>query len=110
VLNPNAWANPPVGQFGSSAAYYNYYREQRHPMENMNLGRTWRVKERASFNLRIEFTNVFSRSLWNNPSNSNFQLTQTRLPNGNTASGFGYINTITTATGATGPTAVQISG
>jgi hypothetical protein len=29
----------------------------------MNLGRTWRIKERASFNLRMEFTNVFNRSM-----------------------------------------------
>lgn len=100
VLNPNAWVNPPAGQFGASPAYYNDYRAQRRPVENMNLGRTWRIRERASFNLRMEFTNVFNRSFWNNPSNSNAQATQTRLPNGNTASGFGYINAITTVAGA----------
>ena len=108
VLNPNAWANPPAGQFGASAAYYSNYRTQRHPVENMNLGRTWRIKERASFNMRIEFTDIFNRAFWNNPSNSNFQATQTRLPNGNTASGFGYINTQTTTTGANIPVVLNI--
>jgi Carboxypeptidase regulatory-like domain/TonB dependent receptor len=109
VLNPNAWTNPQAGQFGTSAAYYNDYRTQRRPIENMNLGRTWRIKERVAFNLRMEFTNVFNRAFWNNPSNSNFQATQTRLPNGNTASGFGYINTITTSTGANIPVVTNIS-
>ena len=93
VLNPNAWTNPPGGQFGTSAAYYNDYRYQRRPVENMNVGRTWPIKERMSFNLRIEFDNVFNRGYWGNPANGNAQMTQTRLPNGNTASGFGYINT-----------------
>jgi hypothetical protein len=109
VLNPGAWVNPPVGQFGASAAFYNDYRVQRHPVENMNLGRTWRIKERATFNLRIEFTNVFNRAFWNPPSNSNFQMTQTRAPNGNAASGFGYENTTTTTAGANIPVVVNIS-
>jgi hypothetical protein len=100
VLNPAAWTNPPAGQFGGSPAYYSDYRAQRRPVENMNLGRTWRIVERATLNIRMEFTNVFNRSFWNNPSNSNFQATQTRLPNGNTASGFGYINAVTTVAGA----------
>jgi hypothetical protein len=109
VLNPAAWTNPPAGQFGGSAAFYGDYRSQRRPVENMNLGRTWRIKERANFNLRIEFTNVFNRSYWNNPSNSNAQATQTRLPNGNTASGFGYINAISAVAGANVPVVTNIS-
>ena len=95
ALNPAAWGNPPAGQFGATAAYYGDYRAQRRPTENMNIGRTWRVKERYSFNLRFELTNVFNRGFWGNPSATNAQATQTRLANGNTASGFGYMNAVT---------------
>jgi hypothetical protein len=95
LLNPAAWVNPPAGQFGTSAGYYADYRTQRRPTENMNLGRTWRIKERASFQLRFELTNVFNRAFWGNPTSTNAQATQTRQPNGNAASGFGFMNTIT---------------
>ena len=97
VLNPAAWTNPPAGQFGTSAAYYSDYRAQRRPVENMNLGREWRIKERYRFNLRIEFTNIFNRTYVGNPTSTNALATQVRVLTGatagNTASGFGYINT-----------------
>ena len=92
VLNPNAWADPPAGQFGTSAAYYTDYRRQRHPIENMNLGRTWRIKERASFNLRIEFSNVFNRSVFSDPASTNAKAAVTRASNGNITGGFGSIS------------------
>jgi len=95
ALNPAAWVNPPAGQFGYSAAYYGDYRTQRRPGENMNFGRTWRFKERASLNIRFELTNVFNRAYWGNPTSTNAQAIQTRTPNGNAASGFGFMNTIT---------------
>jgi hypothetical protein len=104
LLNPAAWTNPQPGQFGYSAAYYSDYREQRRPSENMNLGRTWRFKERMAFNMRIEFYNIFNRAYWGNPSASNFQATQSHQPNGNAASGFGFMNTLTPGfTGAAQP-------
>jgi hypothetical protein len=93
VLNPNAWANPAAGQFGSSAAYYSDYRTQRRPQENLNFGREWRVKERYKVAVRMEFTNILNRAYIGNPTPTNAQATQTRIANGNTASGFGYINT-----------------
>ena len=100
VLNPAAWADPAPGQFGASPAYYSDYRAQRRPRENMNLGRTFKIKERASFNLRIEFTNVFNRAFWGDPSGT--ALTNAKLQQvlftagatrGNTSAGFGRINT-----------------
>jgi hypothetical protein len=101
VLNKNAWVDPLPGQYGASAALYSDYRTQRHPVENMNLGRTFRFKERASFNLRIEFSNIFNRSQWNDPSGTALTTAtgsgaaQTFKANGNTASGFGYVDTTT---------------
>jgi hypothetical protein len=101
ALNPSAWTDPPNGQFGSSAAYYSDYRTQRRPSESMNFGRTWRIKERATFNLRAEFTNIFNRAVVGDPSSTNFLAQVTRLPDGNTSSGFGTINA-TSAPTATG--------
>jgi hypothetical protein len=95
ALNPAAWVDPPAGQFGTSAAYYNDYRTQRRPTENMNLGRTWRFKERYAFNVRAEFSNIFNRAFWNNPTATNAAAKQVNLPNGIASSGFGYMNTTT---------------
>jgi hypothetical protein len=93
VLNPKAWTDPAPGQFGSSAAYYSDYRAQRRPTENMNLGRNFPIRERMSVNIRIEFSNVFNRSFWGDPANTNANLAQTRLANGNTSAGFGRVIT-----------------
>src|SRR5262249_10082381 len=53
VLNKDAWVDPAPGTFSDSPAYYSDYRKQRRPIENMNLGRTFKFKEKYSFNLRI---------------------------------------------------------
>jgi hypothetical protein len=90
ILNPGAWTQPAAGQFGSAAAYYADYRFQRRPVENMSLGRIFRIRERATVNLRMEFTNVFNRTEMNNPTSTNAQATQTAT------AGFGYISTATT--------------
>jgi hypothetical protein len=99
LLNPAAWTDPPAGQFGSTAAYFGDYRTQRRPSENLNFGRTWRVKERANFQVRFELTNVFNRAYWGNPTSTNAKATQTKVTSGpltgNTASGFGFMNAIT---------------
>jgi hypothetical protein len=96
VLNPAAWQDPAAGQWGASPAYYSDYRFQRRPRENMNIGRTWRIKERYSFNLRAEFTNIFNRAFWGDPSLTsltNAKLQQVFLTNGNASTGFGKVNT-----------------
>jgi hypothetical protein len=95
TLNPAAWTDPAAGQFGTSAAYYNDYRTQRRPTENMNLGRTFKIKERYALNVRAEFSNIFNRLYWNNPTATNAAAAQTRASNGNALSGFGYMNTST---------------
>jgi len=95
VLNPAAWVNPPAGQFGTAAAYYNDYRYQRRPVENMSLARTFRIRETMNLQIRAEFTNIFNRTEMNNPVSTNALATQTRSSTGSTTAGFGWINTST---------------
>ena len=78
-------------------------------MENMNLGRTFRIggeNSRKTLNVRMEFTNIFNRAYWSDPSTTaitNFKLQQTYLNNGNVNDGFGKV--ITTGVTAFGTTA-----
>lgn len=95
VLNPAAWVNPPAGQFGT-ATFYNDYRYQRRPVENLAFGRLFRIHENVSFNVRVEFQNVFNRTEVNNPTATNPQQAQTVNAAGQTTAGFGYINTLGT--------------
>jgi hypothetical protein len=97
VLNPAAWSDPAPGQWGVSAPFYSDYRYQRRPSEAVNFGRNFRIKERVTFQARLEFTNIFNRAEAVNPTATNAQATQTRA-NGVTTGGFGYMNY--TATGA----------
>jgi hypothetical protein len=94
VLNPAAWANPAPGQFASGAMFYGDYRYQRHPAENINIGRTWRFKERMSLNLRVEWSNFLNRSFYNNATATNPTTPVTRNGLGNLTGGFGYISTV----------------
>src|SRR5205823_10026904 len=96
VLNPAAWANPAPGQFGSGTLY-NDYRNERRPVENLSLGRMFRLREKMTLNIRAEFTNLFNRTEVNNPTSTNPQLAQTTSATGQTTAGFGFINTTTTA-------------
>jgi hypothetical protein len=100
VLNPAAWSNPAPGQWGAAAAYYTDFRYQRRPVENLSLGRVFRIKERASLQIRAEFTNIFNRAEMNNPTATNPLATPTRSSTGQTTAGFGYINTGTTFSAA----------
>jgi hypothetical protein len=96
VLNPNAWAEPAAGQFGTGAAYYSDYRGVRTPRENLAVGRTFRFAEgRASFNIRAEFTNIFNRTVLPDATSTNARATQTSA-DGITMAGFGRINTSAT--------------
>ncbi len=108
VLNPQAWSDPPAGQFGTSAVYYNDYRERRSPTENLSLGRIFRIAEKANLNLRIEFINAFNRTRIPNPTFSNAQATQTRNAAGVPISGFGRINVVSGTQGRTGQIVARI--
>ncbi|HEY6346674.1 MAG TPA: TonB-dependent receptor [Bryobacteraceae bacterium] len=99
VLNPKAWVNPPAGQFGT-ATFYNDYRYQRRPVENLAFGRLFRIHESVGLNLRVEFQNLFNRTEVNNPTATNPQAAQTvNSATGQTTAGFGYINTLGTTFG-----------
>jgi hypothetical protein len=113
VLNPAAWSLPAPGTWGNSAEYYNNYRTQRHPTENFNFGRTFRIRESMSLSVRAEFVNIFNRTVLPGPSSSTPLTAPTCFVSGTTgatgactnagatiASGFGYENTVLQATGA----------
>jgi hypothetical protein len=72
LLNPAAWADPAPGQYGG-ASRYGDFRGQRRPVENLSIGRQFRMRERLNLNLRAEFTNVFNRTYPNNPSTASPQ-------------------------------------
>jgi hypothetical protein len=99
VLNPNAWAAPPPGTFGTAAAYYDDYRNRRTPSENMSLARNFRVSEKINLQIRAEFTNIFNRAEWvlQTGSTGNSQAAVVPGING-TGSGFGYVNATASST------------
>jgi hypothetical protein len=97
VLNPAAWSNPQLGQWGTAAAYYSDYRQQRRPGENMSIARNFRIKERANLQIRAEFTNILNRAEINNPTSGNAFATPTVNSTGKTTAGFGWINTASVA-------------
>ncbi len=107
VLNPAAWVASPAGTYGTSPAFYSDYRSQRHPTENFNVGRSFRIRESMSFAVRAEFVNIFNRTVLPNPSSitpltaptcyasGTSGATTSTCPAGATyASGFGFENTI----------------
>ncbi len=67
VLNPAAWTEPGPLQFGSSAAYYTDYRYARHPVENVSVGRLFKLRERMNIQIRAEFTTIFKPDLYSEP-------------------------------------------
>ena len=93
VLNPAAWTEPGPGQFGTAAAYYNDYRYQRRPIEQMSFGRTFQLREGMTLQFRVEAYNVFNRTEMNNPTSTNALATQTVNGAGVPTAGFGWINT-----------------
>ncbi len=101
ALNPAAWVEPPYGTFGASSAYFNDFRWQRQPSENMSLARTFRIKERANLMIRGEFNNIFNRLFYSIPADgATFPFPATLVtsptvhgnPGGTLSSGFGYSN------------------
>jgi hypothetical protein len=93
VLNPNAWANPPEGQFGTAAGFYSDYRWQRRPDEQISLAKVTRIREGMSLEVRAQFFNVFNRiNFLPAPDSGNAQATQRINAQGVVESGFGRVD------------------
>ena len=92
VLNPAAWTDPPPGQWGAGAIYYNDYRTANHKSEQMSFGRTFRVGEGMHLMFRAEFFNIFNRVYLPSPESYNPFASPTRDEQGVPTSGFGRID------------------
>ena len=110
VLNYAAWQEPGLGNFSNGAAYYNDYRWQRQPDEELSIGKKFNInvghKEPATLQIRAEFFDVFNRAYYPLPSaGGNFETNSfpTSAGGSNTQStaAFGVINpaNISTRTG-----------
>jgi len=93
VLNPKAWVDPGQGQWGTTPAFYDDYRYQRRPEEQLSVGRSFRIKTRARFDIRAEIFNPFNRTFMNNPDAGNPLQTQRVDAQGRPIAGFGRIDT-----------------
>src|SRR5262249_49167772 len=93
VLNKNAWANIPDGLWGSQQSSIRNYRGIRIPQENVNFSRNFRIKERVTFQMRVEFQNACNRTQLPQPNSAlqNFASSPTST-NGLFTGGFGVIN------------------
>ncbi len=91
VLNPAAWANIPDGQWGAQQSTFREYRGYRYPNENLNFGRTFRIKERVTFNVRAEFSNAFNRTRLPQPVAAGSYLAPIVKGGGINTGGFGAV-------------------
>ena len=90
LLNPAAWVDTPAGTWGAGSQYYSDYRGPHQVSENMNLGRTFRLREKTTLNLRVEVFNVFNRVSLGTPSSGNPTQSTTVAGATGAISGFGY--------------------
>lgn len=98
TLNPAAWVDVPAGEWGYSAAYYSDYRQARRPDEQLSFGRTFRVHEGMTLQVRGEFFNAFNRTVYATPASGNPFASTTRDASGNLTGGYGYINPLSSGT------------
>jgi hypothetical protein len=93
VLNPAAWTLVPNGQWSDNYGIERFYRGFRSPQENVNFGRTFRVKERVNILLRVEFQNAFNRMRLANATFATNSITAslTSGPAGIYSGGFGTL-------------------
>jgi hypothetical protein len=116
VLNTAAWSDPGPGQWGSSAPFYNNYRWQRQPAENMSFGRNFRIGKEGKYNLQVraEFVNVFNRLFLSAPTTGTTTTAPAYTNNATTdnanvlSGGYGYIATLNGA--GTQPRTGQLVG
>jgi hypothetical protein len=78
------------------AARYTDYSGARRPTENISLGRIFRISEsgRVQLQVRAEFTNMFNRWTWPNPTTT-LSPTTHAVPSDPTSAitgGYGFVN------------------
>lgn len=100
VLNPAAWQDVPAGQWGFSAPSYADYRWVRSANEQMSVGRTFPIRERLRFEVRMEMFNAFNRITLPMPTATNPNQTPTFDNTGRQTAGYGFINAINGLNGA----------
>jgi hypothetical protein len=91
VLNPNAWSAVPDAQFAANQASIRTFRGFRQPDENINIGRNFRIKERATLQVRAEWKNAFNRLLLPQPNTLSSYLTAPTQVNGIYTNGYGTV-------------------
>jgi hypothetical protein len=98
VFNSAAWENVPNGQWAADVSSLRFFRANRIPQENANFSRNFRIKERVSLNLRVEFNNIFNRMQLPSPTVGNFNTAPNKFTTGaNTglySGGFGTYNVL----------------
>ncbi len=113
VLNPNAWANIPDGQFANDNSSLRFFRGIRYPTENANVSRNFRITERVTFNVRVEFNQVLNRMELPQPTTArvNFASTPTTFKSGANAGLYsGGFGTILPLSGTSGMRTGQLIG
>lgn len=95
VLNPKAWSDPAAGEWGVSAAFYDDFRYQRRPSEQIGIGRVFRLRELLSFEIRGEWFNAFNRVVMPNPNAANPLQTPAYNALGVPTAGYGRIDATT---------------
>jgi hypothetical protein len=108
VLNPAAWKDAAAGEWGVAAAYYNDYRQQRRPDEQLSLGRTFRIREGISLQFRGEFFNAFNRTVFAAPSSGNPTASTTTTAGLGLSGGFGFINGLNSGTPRNGQVIIRL--
>ena len=94
VLNPAAWAPCPLNANCMAAGnFIKNFRATRTPINNANIGRNFRIKERMNLQIRGEFVNILNRTEMPAPSTANPQSAVTKNSLGIQTAGFGVINT-----------------
>jgi hypothetical protein len=93
VLNPAAWQDQAQGVWGVGTVYYTDFRGQRRPVESVNLGKQFVIREHMALSMRFEVFNPFNRNeVLSDPSTSSPGTAPTRSPAGLLTGGFGYVN------------------
>lgn len=114
AINPDAWQVIPDATWTADTSTYAFFRTQRKPAESMNFQRNFRIKERYTFQVRIEFQNVFNRIQLPNPSMNfsplNTSTTYQKAPNGNYTAGFGTFGNLANGAQLGTPRSGQLIG